>query len=98
MKSNNKIYKNDFVEKIIKSNIDILKKNLSTKEDIENLGSEKSSFKLETNILDRYNINIFHCLNNIIDTLNDLDNIPIFLREYSCFENLKKNKITKLFI
>ena len=91
----NKIYENKFVGEILERVTKIIKKSSITEKDI--LKSKKGlySLKRKKSICDLYNMDVFYRLSNIIDILNDIDNVKVFLKNYPFSKKSKKNKIAK---
>jgi len=93
----NVLLSNKFIEKILNINTEIIKKNPLTKEDIKRFRKGEKPKRWNVSQSERYCIDIFQKIMGILDTIEDLKAVQIFLRQYPYSETLKKHKITKSF-
>jgi len=90
------LFSNRFVQKILNINTEIIKKNPLTGEDVKRFREGKKPRKWNnTSQSERYCIDIFQKMMEILDTIEDLKAVQIFLRQYPYPKTLRKNKITR---
>jgi hypothetical protein len=93
--NNNQIYKNDFVKKVINNSTEIIKQDPLTADDIKRYRQGKSPRKRKKSLYNQYNIDVFYRLKRILETLDDLRAVQIFLRQYPYAKTLRKHKISR---
>lgn len=90
------IYKNKFVQKLINNGTEIFKKDpLTTKDVTDFKKGNLSRDRRRTNPYIRYNGDVFSDLCRVLETLDDLRSVQVFLKQYPHSKTLKKNKITR---
>jgi hypothetical protein len=93
--NNNQIYKNDFVKNIINNSTEIIQQDPLTADDIKRFRQGKSPRKRKKSPYAQYNTDVFYRLTKILETLDDLRAVQIFLKQYPYAKTLRKNKITR---
>ena len=92
-----KILSNKYIENIRKINIEVINKNPLTSEDIKRWKKGTEAKKIKMSSFERYSVDIFYRLMEILETLDDLKATLVFLRQYPYPKTLTKHKITKSF-
>jgi hypothetical protein len=93
--NNNQIYNNNFVKKVINNSTEIIQQDPLTAEDIKRYRLGKSPRKRKKSRYTKYNTDIFYRLTRILETLDDLRAVQIFLKQYPYSKTLRKNRITR---
>ncbi|MDY0231148.1 MAG: Cthe_2314 family HEPN domain-containing protein, partial [Candidatus Saccharicenans sp.] len=91
----NQIYKNNFVKQIINNMREIIKRDPLTADDIRRFRQGKSRKKRKMSPYTQYNTDVFYRLTKILETLDDMRAVQIFLKQYPYAKTLRKHKITR---
>ncbi len=90
------IYKNKFVKRVFKNSQRVIELDPPTATDLTNYrrGIQSRNRRREHPYV-RYNADVFSDLSRILETLDDLRAVQVFLRQYPYPKTLKKHKISR---